>query len=105
MDFLVGLLNAMPGAVAQGIIWGFMAIGVYITFRILDVADLTVIDNAGDSYEKVNGERAVILAVYKSSTANTSNVFLFRLLRDCWQVWLRVCSIQSSVYLQYLREF
>ena len=42
MDFLVGLLNAMPGAVAQGIIWGFMAIGVYITFRILDVADLTV---------------------------------------------------------------
>jgi putative ABC transport system permease protein len=32
----------MPGAVAQGIIWGIMAIGVYITFRILDIADLTV---------------------------------------------------------------
>ncbi len=32
----------MPGAVAQGIIWGIMAIGVYLTFRILDVADLTV---------------------------------------------------------------
>lgn len=32
----------MPGAVAQGIIWGIMAMGVYITFRILDVADLTV---------------------------------------------------------------
>ena len=42
--------------------------------KLSDVADLTVIDNAGDSYEKVNGERAVILAVYKSSTANTSNV-------------------------------
>ncbi len=41
MDFS-GLLNAMPGAVAQGIIWGIMAIGVYITFRILDLADLTV---------------------------------------------------------------
>ena len=39
---LTGLLNAMPGAVAQGIIWGIMAIGVYITFRILDLADLTV---------------------------------------------------------------
>ena len=38
----MGLLNALPGAVAQGIIWGIMAIGVYITFRILDVADLTV---------------------------------------------------------------
>ena len=36
------LLNAFPGAVSQGIIWGLMAIGVYITYRILDVADLTV---------------------------------------------------------------
>ena len=42
MDFLIGLLNAMPGAVAQGLIWGIMAIGVYITYKILDVADLTV---------------------------------------------------------------
>jgi putative ABC transport system permease protein len=32
----------MPGAIAQGFIWGIMAIGVYITFRILDIADLTV---------------------------------------------------------------
>lgn len=32
----------LPGAVAQGLIWGIMAIGVYITFRILDIADLTV---------------------------------------------------------------
>ena len=32
----------MPGAVAQGLIWGIMAIGVYITYRILDIADLTV---------------------------------------------------------------
>lgn len=36
------LLNALPGAVAQGLIWGIMAIGVYITFRILDIADLSV---------------------------------------------------------------
>lgn len=36
------LLNALPGAVAQGLIWGIMAIGVYITYRILDFADLTV---------------------------------------------------------------
>lgn len=42
MEFLIGLLNAMPGAVAQGLIWGIMAIGVYITYKILDVADLTV---------------------------------------------------------------
>ena len=36
------LFNAMPGALAQGLIWAIMAIGVYLTFRILDVADLTV---------------------------------------------------------------
>lgn len=42
MDFLSSLLNAAPGAIAQGLAWGIMAIGVYITFRILDVADLTV---------------------------------------------------------------
>ena len=36
------LFNAMPGAIAQGLIWGIMAIGVYITFRILDIADLSV---------------------------------------------------------------
>ena len=39
---LTSLLNALPGAVTQGLIWGLMAIGVYITYRILDVADLTV---------------------------------------------------------------
>ena len=36
------LLKNMPGGIAQGLIWGLMALGVYITFRLLDVADLTV---------------------------------------------------------------
>ena len=36
------LVRALPGNVAQGLIWGIMALGVYITFRILDFADLTV---------------------------------------------------------------
>lgn len=35
-------LNALPGAVAQGMIWGLMAIGVYIAYKMLDIADLTV---------------------------------------------------------------
>ena len=38
----VALLNAMPGAVSQGLIWGIMAIGVFITYKVLDVSDLTV---------------------------------------------------------------
>lgn len=39
---IMNLVNALPGATAQGLVWGIMAIGVYITFRILDIADLTV---------------------------------------------------------------
>jgi len=35
-------LSALPGAAAQGMVWGIMAIGVYITYKILDIADLTV---------------------------------------------------------------
>ncbi|MBQ7153318.1 MAG: ABC transporter permease [Clostridia bacterium] len=35
-------LNSLPGDIAQGLIWGIMAIGVFITFRVMDVADLTV---------------------------------------------------------------
>ena len=38
----VDFLNALPGAIAQGLIWGIMAIGVYISYKILDIADLTV---------------------------------------------------------------
>ena len=39
---ITALFNAMPGAIAQGLIWGIMAIGVYITYKVLDLADLTV---------------------------------------------------------------
>ena len=39
---MLSFLNALPGAVSQGLIWGTMAIGVYITYKILDIADLTV---------------------------------------------------------------
>lgn len=39
---IASLFNAMPGVFSQGLIWGITAIGIYITFRILDIADLTV---------------------------------------------------------------
>ncbi len=39
---MMGFISALPGAISQGLIWGIMAIGVYITFKILDIADLTV---------------------------------------------------------------
>ncbi len=39
---MASFINALPGAVAQGIIWGIMAIGLYITYKLLDLSDLTV---------------------------------------------------------------
>lgn len=39
---MMNFIGALPGAISQGLIWGIMAIGVYITYKILDIADLTV---------------------------------------------------------------
>ena len=56
MDVFTQLLGALPGSISQGLIWGIMAIGVYITYRILDVADLTV-----DGSFATGGAVAVVL--------------------------------------------
>ena len=42
MNFVIAFINSLPGAFGQGLAWGLMAIGVYITYKILDIADLTV---------------------------------------------------------------
>jgi len=39
---MTSLLNALPGALSQGLIWGIMAIGLYITYKLLELSDLTV---------------------------------------------------------------
>ena len=39
---MTSFINALPGAISQGLIWGIMAIGLYITYRLLEVSDLTV---------------------------------------------------------------
>lgn len=39
---MLNYLSALPGAVAQGLIWGLMGLGVFITYKVLDIADLTV---------------------------------------------------------------
>lgn len=56
MEIFSQLFNALPGSVSQGLIWGIMAIGIYITYRILDIADLTV-----DGSFATGGAVAVIL--------------------------------------------
>ncbi|MEG0018535.1 MAG: ABC transporter permease, partial [Hydrogenoanaerobacterium sp.] len=42
MNLLAGIIGAMPGAASQGVLWGIMTLGVYITYKVLDYADLTV---------------------------------------------------------------
>ena len=42
MNSILAFFNSLPGAFGQGLIWGIMAVGVYITYRILDIADLPV---------------------------------------------------------------
>ena len=54
MNFFTALLAQMPDAVAKGLIWGLMALGVYITYKILDVADLTVDGTLGLEVQKDN---------------------------------------------------
>ena len=58
-------LNALPGAIAQGLIWGIMAIGVYITFKVLDLADLTV-----------DGSLATGGVVFVMLTTNGVNIYI-----------------------------
>ena len=53
------LISALPGSVAQGLIWGILAIGVYITYKILDFADLSVDGSLG-----TGGAVAVVLIIY-----------------------------------------
>ena len=42
MDVLMSWLLSLQGAVSQGILWGIMVLGVYITYKVLDIVDLTV---------------------------------------------------------------
>ncbi|MBQ7485123.1 MAG: ABC transporter permease [Oscillospiraceae bacterium] len=75
MNFFVSLLNALPGAAAQGMVWGIMAIGVYITFRVLDVADLTV-----------------------DGSIATGGAVCVMLIRAGWNPWLAmVCAFAAGV--------
>lgn len=53
---IMDLIRALPGSVAQGLIWGIMAIGVYITYKLLDYADLSVDGSIG-----TGGAVAVVL--------------------------------------------
>ena len=100
MRILAQLLNALPGSLAQGLIWGIMAIGVYITYRILDVSDLTV-----DGSFATGGAVAVVLIL------NGCNLWLAMLLAfiaglltgavtGLLHVWMGIPAILSGILTQ-----
>ena len=62
---MLEFLQSLPSPIAQGMIWGIMAIGVYITYKILDLADLTV-----DGSFATGGAVLVVL------TTNGVNIYL-----------------------------
>ena len=72
MAFLQSLINSLPGVVGQGLIWGLMAMGVSITYRVLDIADLTVDGTLG-----TGGAVCVLLMV------NGMNGWLALLIATC----------------------
>lgn len=77
---LTSLLNALPGAVAQGLIWGILSIGVYITYKVLDLADLTV-----DGSMATGGAVCVMLMI------------------NGWNVWLAlICAMAAGMLAGFL---
>ena len=72
---MLAFFNSLPGAVAQGIIWGIMAIGVFITFRLLDFADLTV--------DGTFGVGGAVLAVCVASGMNVGLAMLISFAAGC----------------------
>ncbi len=72
---MLSFLNSMPGAIAQGAIWGIMAVGVYITYKILDLADLTVDGSFGTG--------GAVLVVCTTAGMNIYLAMLLSLLAGC----------------------
>lgn len=72
---MLSFISSLPGAVAQGAIWGIMAVGVYITFKILDLADLTVDGSFGTG--------GAVLVVCTASGMNIWLAMLAALISGC----------------------
>ncbi len=97
---IMALFNALPGSVAQGLIWGVMAIGVYITFKILDFADLTV-----DGSITTGGAVAVMMMlsgqnVYVALIAATVAGMLAGMVTGLFHVALGIPGILAGILTQ-----
>ena len=94
------LLNALPGAVAQGLIWAIMAIGVYITYRVLDIADLTV-----DGTLCTGGAVCIMCMlngcnVWVAMLAATCAGLLAGLITGIFHTWMGIQAILAGILTQ-----
>lgn len=98
MDFL----SSMPGAIAQGLIWGLLAIGVYLTFRILDFADLTcegsICTGAAVFAVLYNGETNVAVALLCAFLSGA----LAGALTGAFHTLLKIPAILSGILTQQI---
>ena len=97
---ILALLNALPGSVAQGLIWGIMAVGVYMTYKVLDLADLTV-----DGSIATGGATAVMLMlsgqnVYVALIGATVAGMLAGLATGIFHVMFGIPSILAGILTQ-----
>lgn len=100
MDTLLAIFNSLPGAVAQGLIWGILAIGVYITYKILDIADLTV-----DGSMCTGGAVCVMLMIagWPAEAALAAAVIagmLTGLVTGILHTWMGIPAILSGILTQ-----
>ena len=72
---MLSFFSSLPGAAAQGAIWGIMAVGVFITYKILDLADLTVDGSFGTG--------GAVLVVCTASGMNIYLAMILSLLAGC----------------------
>ena len=98
---IMHLVNALPGVAALGLIWGIMAIGVYITYRILDVADLTV-----DGTMATGGATFIMLTMAGVPLpAALLGAFLAGMQIGCWRGLSRGYSTPPAVFRQFWPAF
>ncbi|MCM1134908.1 MAG: ABC transporter permease [Clostridium sp.] len=98
---IANLLNSLPGDIAQGLIWGITAIGIYITYRILDIADLTVDGSLG-----TGGATCIMMMlsghnVYISILTATLAGMLTGLATGLFHTFMGIPAILSGILTQY----
>lgn len=97
MEILGGILRAIPGAASQGILWGIMTLGVYLTYKVLDYADLTVdgsfaTGGAVSAILIINGMNPFLTLVFATAAG-----ILCGVITGLLHTWFKIPAILSGI--------